>query len=96
MLGAMAQFEADLNSERAKEAYQAKRAAGGRWERPSLFHDPKNVAMAKACWRTRHSRGPRSRGGSARGRNVLYAWFPGEDPHACDGTNGRSRLCSCC
>ena len=43
VFGAMAQFEADLNSERTREAYPAKRDAGVRWGRPSPFHDPENV-----------------------------------------------------
>ena len=91
VFGAMAQFEADLNSERTREAYQAKRAAGVRWGRPSVFHDPENVRVAQAMLRDPAL----SRTEIARhfgvGRNVLYGWFPKGDPDAYDGRNHRRR-----
>ena len=91
VFGAMAQFEADLNSERTREAYLAKRAAGVRWGRPSVFHDPKNVAMAKVLL----ADSTISRTAIAKrfgvSRNVLYSWFPRGDPEAFDGTNHRNR-----
>ena len=51
IFGAMARLESDLNRERTHEAYQAARAAGKRWGRPSVFHDPANVRVAKALLR---------------------------------------------
>ena len=91
VFGAMAQFEADLSSERTKEAYRIKRAAGVRWGRPSPFHDPENVRIAKTLLadRTLSRTEIAKRFGTS--RNVLYAWFPRGDPDAYDGRNHRRR-----
>ena len=48
VFGAMAEFEADLNRERTQASARAHKAAGRRWGRPSPFHDPENVRIAKA------------------------------------------------
>ena len=85
VFGAMADFIADLNRERVKESYRAAKAAGRRWGRPSPFHDPANVRVAKAMLADRSI----SRAEIARrfgvSRNVLYHWFPGGDPDAYTG-----------
>ena len=85
VFGAMAEFKADLNRERMEESYRAAKAAGRRWGRPSLFHDPENVRVAKAMLADRSI----SRAEVARrfgvSRNVLYHWFPGGDPSAYTG-----------
>ncbi len=91
VFAAMAQFESDLNSERTREAYRVKQAAGVRWGRRSQFHDPETVRLAKALLADRTL----SRSEIARrfgvARNVIYAWFPGGDPDAYDGTDHRQR-----
>ena len=85
VFGAMAEFEADLNRERVEESYRAAKAAGRRWGRPSPFHNPENVRVAKAMLADRSI----SRAEVARrfgvSRNVLYRWFPGGDPDAYTG-----------
>lgn len=86
MFGALAQFEADLNSERTKEAYRAKRADGARWGRHSPFHDPQNVRMAQALLRDPALTVTAVAKRFGTSRNVIYAWFPGGDPDAFDGT----------
>ena len=90
VFGALAQFEADLNSERTREAYLAKRAAGVHWGRRSVFHDPKNVRAAQALLRDPSLTKTEIAKHFGVGRNVLYAWFPQGDPDAYDGTNRRS------
>ena len=88
IFGAMAQFEVDLNRERTREAYQAARATGRRWGRPSIFHDSRNVRVAKALLRDKSV----SRAEAARRLGTttitLRRWFPGYDPDAFVGGNG--------
>lgn len=85
VFGAMAEVESDLNRERLKESYRAAKAAGRRWGRPSPFHHPENVRVAKAMLADRSI----SRSEVARrcgvSRNALYRWFPGGDPEAFTG-----------
>ena len=65
VFGAMTEFEADLNRERTQASARAHKAAGRRWGRPSPFHDPKNVRIAKAMLADPSiPRTPRSRDGS--------------------------------
>ena len=91
VFGAMAEFEAGLASERTTESARAAKAAGKRWGRPSPFHDPENVRIAKAMLADRSI--PRKeiarRFGVA--RNALYHWFPGGDPAAYTGEAHRPR-----
>ncbi|MDE0626283.1 MAG: recombinase family protein [Bryobacterales bacterium] len=89
VFGAMAQFEADLNSERTREAYRIKRAAGVRWGRRSPFHDPENVRMAQALLRDPALTVTAVAKRFGTSRNVIYAWFPGGDPDAYNGTCNR-------
>ena len=88
IFGAMAQFESDLNRERTREAHQAARASGKRWGRPSIFHNPANVRVAKALLRDRGV----SRDEAARRLGItkmtLRRWFPGYDPDSFRGRNG--------
>ena len=88
IFGAMARLESDLNRERTREAYQAARAGGKRWGRPSIFHDPANVRVAKALLRDSSV----SRDEAARQLGItkmtLRRWFPGYDPDAFRGRNG--------
>ena len=86
VFGAMAEFEADLNRERVQEAYKAAKAAGRRWGRPSAFHDPENVRIAKTMLKDRHISRKAIAEHFGVNRNVLYHWFPGGDPDAYDGT----------
>ena len=92
VFGAMAEFEADLVRERTEESYRAAKAAGRRWGRPSVFHDPENVRAAQAMLRDPSI----PRGEIARrfgvSRNVIRRWFPGGDPDAYDGTEHRKRV----
>ena len=91
VFGAMAEFEADLNRERTQASYRAHKAAGKHWGRPSPFHDPKNVRIAKALLADRSI----SRVEVARrfgvGTNAIYRWFPGGDPDAFTGKMRRPR-----
>jgi len=48
VLGALAEFERDLISERTKLAAMRRKQKNEHWGRPSVFHDPKNVAIAKS------------------------------------------------
>jgi len=89
VFGAMAQFEADLNSERTREAYRIKRAAGVRWGRRSPFHDPENVRMAQALLRDPALTVTAVAKRFGTSRNVIYAWFPAGDPDAYNGTCNR-------
>ena len=86
VFGAMAEFEADLNRERTAESCKA---AGRRWGRRSVFHDPENVRIAQAMLADRKI--PRKEIAKRFGvdSNVLYHWFPGGDPDAYDGKTHR-------
>ena len=85
MFGALAEFEEALNRERTAESYRAAKATGKRWGRPSPFHDPENVRVARAMLADRSV--PRSEIAKRFGvnRNVIYRWFPGGDPDAFTG-----------
>ena len=92
IFGAIAKFESDLNSERTRLAYRESRGNGKRWGRPSVFHDPDKVRVAKALLRDPSV----SRAEAARQLQVslttLRAWFPGYDPEGFSGKrNGDKR-----
>ncbi len=87
IFGAMAQFEADLTSERTREAYKARKGVQNAWGRPSPFRDAENVRIAKSLLADLSI--PRTEIAKRFGvhRNTLYSWFPGGDP---DGYTGRA------
>ena len=89
VFGAMAEFEASLTRERTEESYRGAKAAGKRWGRPSPFHDPENVRIAKALLADRSI--PRREITRRFGvcHNVIYHWFPGGDPEAYTGAAHR-------
>ena len=91
VFGAMAEFEADLVRERTEESDRAAKAAGRRWGRPSVFHDPENARIAQAMLRDASI--PRGEIAKRFGvsRNVIRRWFPGGDPDAFDGQEHRGR-----
>ena len=45
VFAALAQFETYVNDERTKESPKAAKAAGHRWGRKSIFHDPSTVRV---------------------------------------------------
>ena len=90
VFGALAEFETDLVRERTKAAHGAARAAGRTWGRPSPFHDPENVRVAKAMLAdpaltladvARHF-GVRPK--------TVRRWFPRGDPDAFTGFQQRA------
>ena len=91
LFGVMAEFELDLIRERTEESYRAAKAAGRRWGRPSVFHDPDNVRIAQAMLRDRSI--PRGEIAKHFGvsRGVIRRWFPDGDPDAFDGKQHRGR-----
>lgn len=82
IMGALAQFERDLISERTKLAAMRRKQKNQHWGRPSVFHDPANVAIAKALLADPNV----SRADVARHFKMqppsLYKWFPGGRPEA--------------
>jgi DNA invertase Pin-like site-specific DNA recombinase len=82
IMGALAQFERDLISERTKLSAMRRKQKNERWGRPSVFHDPANVAIAKSLLADPNV----SRADVARHFNMrppsLYKWFPGGRPEA--------------
>ena len=82
IMGAMAQFERDLISERTKLAAMRRKEKNQNWGRPSVFHDPANVAIAKALL----GNPDMSRADVARHFKMkpasIYKWFPGGEPEA--------------
>ncbi|MDD9995825.1 MAG: recombinase family protein, partial [Dehalococcoidia bacterium] len=80
VLGALAEFERDLISERTKLAAMRRKQKNQHWGRPSVFHDAKNVAIAKSLLADPNM----SRADVARHFNMrpssLYKWFPGGRP----------------
>lgn len=91
VMAALAQFEVDLNSERTKEAYRAKNAAGVRWGRPSAFHDEENVRVARALLADSSIARTEIAARFGVTRQTLYAWFPRGDPEAFDGRPHRKQ-----
>lgn len=82
VLAALAQFERDLNSERTKAAYLAKKAKGLAWGRRSVFEDPEAVRTAKALLAAGTLTKPQIAARVGVSRSTLYAWFPAGDPSA--------------
>lgn len=82
IMGALAQFERDLISERTKLAAMRRKKKNQHWGRPSVFHNPQNVAIAKALLADPNM----SRADVARHFKMqppsLYKWFPGGRPEA--------------
>ena len=82
IMGAMAQFERDLISERTKLAAMRRKEKNQNWGRPSVFHDPANVAIAKALLGNPDV----TRADVARHFKMkpasIYKWFPGGEAEA--------------
>ena len=80
VLGALAEFERALISERTKLAAAHRKEKNQRWGRPSPFHDPGKVAMAKTLLANQDL--PRAEVARQLGVTplVLYRWFPGGKP----------------
>ncbi|MCY4597995.1 MAG: recombinase family protein [Bryobacterales bacterium] len=89
VFGAMAEFEADLNRERTQASARAHKAAGRRWGRPSPFHDPENVRIAKAMLADRSIPRTEVARRFGLGTTALYRWFPGGDPDTFTGAARR-------
>lgn len=84
VLAALAQFERDVNSERTKESYRAKKAKGLAWGRPSAFEDPEAVSTAKALLADGTLTKPQIAARLGICVSTLYRRFPGGDPASFD------------
>ena len=76
IMGALAEFERRMISERTKLAAQRRKEKGQYWGRPSQFHDPVRVQMAKTLLNNpelTRAEVARQLGISVVG---LYRWFP--------------------
>lgn len=82
VMAALAQFERDVNSERTKESYRAKKARGLAWGRPSSFEDPEAVKTAKALLAEGTLTKPQIAARLGVCVSTLYRRFPGGDPDA--------------
>ena len=82
IIGALGEFERSLISERTKLAARRRKEKNQHWGRPSVFHDPKNVAIAKSLLADPNF----TRADVARHFKMtppaLYKWFPGGRPDA--------------
>ena len=77
IIAAFSQMERQILSERSRAGVAAHRKNGNRWGKPSKFHDPENVELARSLLRE----GTLSKAKIARRIGVhpvtLYRWFPG-------------------
>ena len=89
VMAALAEFERDLNSERTKEAYRAKKAKGLAWGRRSVFEDPEAVSAAKALLADGTLTKPQIAARLGICVSTLYSRFPGGDPDAFVDLPGR-------
>ena len=80
VMAAFAQLEADLAAERVREAYAARKAAGGPWGRRSAFSDPATVRKAKAMLADPSLSRREVAETLGVSTTTLYNWFPGGDP----------------
>ena len=79
-MAAFAQLEADLTSERVREVYAARKAAGGPQGRRAAFSDPDLVRKAKALLADPSLSRRAVAAALDVSRTTLYVWFPGGDP----------------
>jgi len=79
IMGALAQFERDLISERTKLAAARRKAKKQKWGRPTQFSDPKRVEYAKTLLRSNLPMDTVAKRLGMR-KESLYKWFPGGDP----------------
>ena len=92
IFGAIAQFESDLNRERTVLAHRSAKANGKRWGRPSVFHDPAKVRLAKALLRDPSVSRAEAAAQLGVSKSTLRGWFPGYDPEGFTGKrNGDKR-----
>ena len=80
VMAAFAQLEADLTSERVREVYAARKAAGGPWGRRAAFSDPALVRKAKALLADPSLSRREVAATLGVSTTTLYVWFPGGDP----------------
>ena len=80
IMGVLAEFERELMSERTKLAALRRKEKNERWGRPSIFHNPATVRIAKTLLRNPNL--TKVEIASELGIKVacLYKWFPGGDP----------------
>ena len=80
IMATLAEFERELTSERTKLAAQHRKEKNERWGRPSIFHNPATVRIAKTLLRNPNL----TKGEIAQELGIkvacLYKWFPGGDP----------------
>ena len=89
VFAALAEFEADLIRERTAESFQAAKAAGRKWGRPSAFHDPENVRAAAAMLTDPTIPKREIARRFKVSTTTLYRWFPGGRPSSYTGTQRR-------
>ena len=80
IMAVLAEFERELTSERTKLAVLRRKEKNERWGRPSIFHNPATVRIAKTLLRNPNL--TKAEIASELGIKVacLYKWFPGGDP----------------
>lgn len=81
IMAVLAEFERELTSERTKLAAQRRKEKNERWGRPSIFHNPATVRIAKTLLRNPNL--TKAEIAEELGIQVacLYKWFPGGDPN---------------
>ena len=81
IMAVLAEFERELTSERTKLAVLRRKEKNERWGRPSIFHSPATVRIAKTLLRNPNL----TKGEIAQELGIqvacLYKWFPGGDPN---------------
>ena len=80
IMAVLAGFERELTSERTKLAARRRKEKNERWGRPSIFHNPATVRIAKTLLKNPNL--TKAEIASELGIKVacLYKWFPGGDP----------------
>lgn len=80
IMAVLAEFERELTSERTKLAALRRKEKNERWGRPSIFHNPATVRIAKTLLRNPNL--TKAEIAQELGIQVacLYKWFPGGDP----------------
>ena len=81
IMAVLAEFERELTSERTKLVALRRKGKNERWGRPSIFHNPATVRIAKTLLRNPNL--TKAEVDQELGIQVacLYKWFPGGDPN---------------
>ena len=81
IMATLAEFERELTSERTKLAVLRRKEKNERWGRPSIFHNPATVRVAKTLLKNPNL--TKAEIAQQLGIKVacLYKWFPGGDPN---------------